>query len=284
MRIQEQILKQLRSFPNNVLLVSIVFLGVAFTLTSRTPTEPPISDFAYYVDMANGLSAPDPFGKRILVPFLAGLLGGSPLAFHYMNIILVAGAAVLLYLKSDSREQGLVSSLLFLGCTRAITIYAGEPSPDGMTYFLIALTLYLLNTDKDWCIIIVACFAAATHPIAIIMVGLIWFANNTSKPVQLLYLVPGVLVFICLFPQSYGMLFIPDIPRALAMVKSVNVLWIGILSVRKDSKGLTLIGAICVCTGFSLVASNVDRVFSSLGLLLAPMLGKLVLPKKSEPT
>jgi hypothetical protein len=78
------------------------------------------------------------------------------------------------------------------------------------------------------------------------------------------------------------MLFIPDIPRVLAMVKSVNVLWIGILSVRKDSKGLALIGAICACAGFSLVASNVDRVFSSLGLLLAPMLGELVLPKKSE--
>lgn len=113
-----------------------------------------------------------------------------------MNIILVAGAAVLLYLRSDSREQGLVSSLLFLGCTRAITIYAGEPSPDGMTYFLIALTLYLLNTDKDWSIVIVACLAAATHPIAIVMVGLIWAANNTGELVRILYLVPGVLIFI----------------------------------------------------------------------------------------
>ena len=80
------------------------------------------------------------------------------------------------------------------------------------------------------------------------------------------------------------MLFMPDIPRVLAIVKSVNVLWIGVLSVRKDSNGLTLVGAICACAGFSLIASNVDRVFSSLGLLLAPMLGELVLPKKSEPS
>lgn len=62
MRIQEQVLKHLHSFPHNVVLVSVIFLGVAFTLTSRTPTKPPISDFAYYVDMANGLPAPDPFG------------------------------------------------------------------------------------------------------------------------------------------------------------------------------------------------------------------------------
>lgn len=280
MKIVQKLVEDIGKLPNNIVFVTIAILGVTFSLTSGTPTEPPISDFAFYVDMANGLSAPDPFAGRILVPFLAGLLGGSPIVFHYMNIILVAGAAVLLYLRSDSGEQGLVASLLFLGCTRAITIYAGEPSPDGMTYLLIALTMFLLNTDKEWGIVIIACLAAATHPIAIIMIGLIWVINKTGEPVRLLYLVPGVLIFIYLFPQSYGVLFVPDIPRVLAMAKSINVLWIGFLSIKKDSKGLALIGAICACTGFSLVASNVDRVFSSLGLFLAPMLAKLVLPKQ----
>lgn len=282
MRILQKLAKGIGELPHNIVFVTIAILGVTFSLTSGTPTEPPISDFAFYVDMANGLSAPDPFARRILVPFLAGLLGGSPMVFHYMNIILVAGAAVLLYLRSDSDAQGLVASLLFLGCTRAITIYAGEPSPDGMTYFLIALTMFLLNTDKEWGVAIAACLAATTHPIAIIMIGLIWVINKTGEPIRLLYLVPGILIFIYLFPQSYGVLFVPDIPRILAMVKSINVLWIGLLSIKKDSKGLMIVGAICACAGFSLVASNVDRVFSSLGLFLAPMLAGLVFPRQEE--
>ncbi len=276
MNLLNSLLSRIRSLPSNALFVFVTYLGVVFSLTSRTPTEPPVSDFAYYVDMANGLPAPDPFGKRILVPFIASLFGGSPLAFHYMNIIFVALASLLLYLSNKGGDRGFIVGILFLTGTRAITIYAGEPSPDGMIYLLIALTIYLVEIQKDWLFVIVAPLAAATHPIAFVITTIVWSMQNYKEYRKFLLLVPGVLVFLWLLPQSYGTLYLPDLSRILWMARSITVLWLGLLALRKNKESLLVLFVIIACFGFSLLATNVDRVFAPIGLFLAPMFVRVV--------
>ncbi len=278
----QSLLSRLRQYPYNLILVAITYSGVTFSLTSGTPTIPPVSDFAHYVDMANGLPAPDPFGKRILMPFIIGLLGGgTPHAFHYVNLVLITLSAIILYMDKYN-TQSFLSGLLFLGCTRAITIYAGEPSPDAMTYFLIASALYLANNEYDWLNVILLTLAAANHPISFLIVGAIIVIMNYDKPLKFLYTIPGIIVFILLFPESYGTIFYPDIPRLLNIAKSVTILWLGVLTVRKDRESVLLISVIVGAIGFTFIASNIDRILSSIGLLLAPRFVSLLNPEKEE--
>jgi hypothetical protein len=278
----DSLFDRIRVYPYNLILVIATYFGVTFSLTSGTPTIPPISDFAYYVDMANGLFAPDPFGKRILMPFIVGLLGGSPYTFHYLNLALITMCTTLLYLSYGRNQQSFISGLLFLACTRAITLYAGEPSPDGMTYFLIASAIFLVNTKYHWLNLITITLAAANHPISLVIVGVIIVIYNYDKPERLLTLIPGAIVFLLLMPTSYGTIFIPDIPRLLNMVKSVNVLWLGVFAIRRDKESVLLILIILCTFGFSLIASNIDRILSPLGMFLAPMFLSLLYPKKDD--
>jgi hypothetical protein len=275
----ESQIARIRKHPFNLLLILATYFGVTFSLTSGTPTIPPVSDFAYYIDMANGLPAPDPFGKRILMPFIVGLLGGSPYVFHYINLALITLSATLLYM-TKYNKQSFLSGLLFLACTRAITIYSGEPSPDAMTYFLIGSALFLVNYEYDWLNVVVLTLAAANHPISFVIVGAIIVINNFDKPMKWLYLVPGIVVFIFLIPQSYGLIYYPDIPRLLNVVKSVNILWLGVFTIRKDRDSVLLISIILATLGFSFIASNIDRVLSPLGILLAPRFVSILYPEK----
>ncbi|MHA1928258.1 MAG: hypothetical protein ACTSV2_06735 [Candidatus Thorarchaeota archaeon] len=284
MQFIDSLFDRIRSFPNNILFVLITFSGVVFSITTGTPTTPPISDFEHYVDMANGLEAPDPFGKRILVPFLIGLMGGDPFVFHYVNLVLLVFAAAILYLYMDGDVRGLLTGLLFLGCTRAISMYAGEPSPDAMTYLLIALTLYLTKKDIDWSILVIAPLAAATHPICCVFVSIIWLVQVFPDIKKSLYLIPGIIVFLLLLPESYGTLFLPDLERILWIVKSINILWIGVLALRKNRFSYLVILLILTTAGFSLIATNVDRIFSFLGLAMAPLFIEILYPKEDDET
>jgi len=277
----ESLLTRIRTHPYNLILIAATYFGVTFSLTSGTPTIPPISDFAYYADMANGLPAPDPFSTRILMPFIVSLLGGSPLVFHYINLVLVTLCATGLYI-TKYNKQSFLSGLLFLGCTRAITIYSGEPSPDGMTYFLIIAALLIVEYEYDWLNVIVLTLAAANHPISFVIVGAIIVINNYKKPMKLLYIIPGVIVFIFLIPQSYGVIFYPDLPRLLNVVKSVNILWLGLLTLRKDRESVLLVSIILSTLGFSFIASNIDRVLSPLGILLAPRFVSILYPENES--
>ena len=280
----ERLLTKLRAHPFDIILTTAAYFGVVFSLMSGTPTDPPTSDFAYYMDMANGLYVPDPFGKRILMPFIVGLLGANIYVFHYINLILVTFSAVLLYMSNGKNKQSFISALLYLGCTRAITMYAGEPSPDGMTYFLIASTIFLVGKNYDWLNIVVFVLAAANHPISFVIVVAVFVISNYESPIKLLYLIPGAIVFLFLLPSSYGYIYFPDLPRLLNVVKSVNVLWLGILTIRKDKESFLLLSIILSCLGFSLVASNIDRILSPLGLFLAPRFVSLLYPPEQDQT
>ena len=105
-----------------------------------------------------------------------------------------------------------------------------------------------------------------------------------DTPVKMLYLIPGFVVFLLLLPQSYGAIFVPNIPRILNMVKSVTVLWIGLLTLRKDRESFLLLSVLAVCIGFSLIASNIDRVLSPLGIFLAPRLLSIINPLPNTDT
>ncbi|MEM4735837.1 MAG: hypothetical protein QXS20_09005 [Candidatus Thorarchaeota archaeon] len=98
-------------------------------MTSGTPTEPPVSDFAYNVDVANGLAASDPSGKRILVPLVAGLLGGSPLALHSLNVVVVALASLPVYLVNGAGDRRFIVGTMFLTVTRAIVLLCRRTKP-----------------------------------------------------------------------------------------------------------------------------------------------------------
>jgi hypothetical protein len=271
-----RLLTRVRAFPENLLFVAATYFGAILTLTSWTPTIPPVSDFVHYVNMANGIPAPDPFGRRILVPFLASLFGGTPYVFHYMNVVLLTLATCVLYLYNDGGKKGFITGLLFLSCTRAIVLTVGEPVPDAMTYLLLALMLYLTKIEHKWGVILIAPLAAATHPIAFVIVNVIWVVHVFPDIVKILFLMPGVIVFILLLPQSYGTLYIPDIVRILWMAKSLGILWIGFLGIRKNRDGVQLLMVIACCFGFSLLATNVDRIFSFLGLFLSPLLANII--------
>jgi len=236
-----------------------------------------VSDFVHYVNMANGIPAPDPFGKRILVPFLASLFGGTPDAFHWMNVVLLTFAVCFLYLANDGGRKGFITGLLFLTCTRAIVLTTGEPVPDAMTYLLVAISLYLTKEERlKYGIIVIAPLAAATHPIAFAIVTLIWVMYSIPDVVKILFLIPGAIVFILLFPQSYGTLLIPDLVRVLWMAKSLGILWIGVLGIKMNRDGMQLLLVIACCLGFSLLATNVDRVFSVAGLFLSAYLTNMI--------
>ena len=272
----DRLFMRIRALPENLLFVGVTYFGAVLALTSWTPTVPPVSDYVYYINMANGIPAPDPFGKRILVPFIVGLIGGTPDAFHYFNVVLLTLAVCLLYLGNDGGRRGFIIGLLFLSCTRAIVLTAGEPSPDAMTYLLVAMALYLVKIEHKWGIVFLAPIAAATHPIAFVIVTVIWVVNSLPDIVKLILLVPGIIVFVILLPHTYGTLFIPDFTRILWMVKSLSILWLGILGLRSNREGVQLLLVVGCCFGFSLLATNVDRIFSTLGLFLSPYLVNLI--------
>ena len=53
---------------------ALIVAGLTLTLVVNALAEIPWPDSRYYLAMAAGESASDPFGRRVLIPFLAGLL------------------------------------------------------------------------------------------------------------------------------------------------------------------------------------------------------------------
>ena len=247
------------------LLVGIYGI-IIYVLTSGTPTTPVISDFAFYVRMAQGdSSVPEPWSLRPFVPAVANLLGGTEAAFHYLNMLLLLMTSLVLALT----YKNYVIPIFFLFGTHAVDRYAGEPGLDAMMYFLVAMSIYLTTVDNKYlstagmCTISVA--AAATHPMAFILTTIVFIFDKRPEVI-----IVGAIVALILLPCAYGVLYLPDVARLRGIVYSLSFLWIGILTFNRDSDSARDLLILLGCFSFTLLASNVTRMIAPAGLILAP--------------
>lgn len=253
-------------------LLVVVYGITIYILTYGTPTTPAISDFALYVRMAQGdLGVPEPWSLRPFVPAVASLLGGTEVAFHYLNMGLLLMTAMVLAFT----HKNYVIPILFLFGTQAVDKYAGEPGLDAMMYFLIAMSIYL-TTVKNKRISTVGMYtisavAAATHPMVFVLTTIVFVFDRRPYVIVL-----GMIVALILMPSAYGALYLLDIARLRGIIFSLSFLWIGVFTFNKDLNSVRDLLILLGCFGFTLLASNVIRMIAPAGLILAPRVAEFV--------
>jgi len=252
-------------------VMSGVYAVVIYIITANTPTIPAVSDYAYYVDMAQGNPVPEPWNKRILVPFLASLFGGTEQAFHYINLaLLLVSCLMLAYLYADY----LVPLFFVLG-TITMPNVVGEAGVDSMIYFLVVLSLLVSFKKLDYTMPLISVLAALTHPIALVLTSIIFISEK--KPYVIV--IGAILFIVALIPVgSYGLaLYLPDFQRFKWTIFALSFLWVGVLLFPQDLRdrymrmeGVRDIFIILCCFGFTFLASHAGRMMAPAGVVLAP--------------
>jgi len=246
--------------------LTLPFIGAAYAvtiylLTAKTPTVPAVSDYAYYVSMAQGdLGVPVPFNTRILVPFLAGLFGGTEMVFHYMNILLALATCLLM----AYHFRDLIAPLFFLLGTAQLRYSLGEPSIDAMIYLLVMVAIITAEWESPLAIPLVSVLAAMTHPVAFVLTSAIFTVYRRPH-----YTALGIVVFLVLFPAQ-GSLYLPTVSRMLWGLVYMSFLWAGLFTLGHNRESLRDLVVLACCGGFTILASNVARMLAPAGLVLAP--------------
>lgn len=242
--------------------------------------ESPIAgggDVDQYLTMAQGGVALDPWNKRPLVPFLASLFGGSALAFHYLNL-----AAFVIALFLFARTKGQLAAFVFLVSQQhVLTACIGEPLTDAFVLLWISSALFLVNRRRRLPLVPVAVFAALTHPIALLYVGLVVIMGFRLN--EALVLLPGLVVQLLLLPET-GLVFFPWLNYR-DILLSLNLSLLGLGAVRPNREGFLAILAFALGLVLCLFASYTARMLQFAALLLAPGVARLArFSLRQEPT
>lgn len=249
------------------LLIAGVYGISIYLITAQTPTVPAVSDYAYYVRMAQGdTTVLAPWNMRVLVPFIAGLFGGSEIAFHWMNLCLLLMTCCILAVTFNDY----LAPLLFLFGTTVLRTSVGEAGVDAMIYFLVVISLFLGRCDDSYGLRLVKLslpvLAALTHPMALILIAVVYTMNREPH-----YLLIGITVFVVwLFPTTYGSIYWMDLKRFRGIIFYLSFLWVGCFTFTRDKNSLRDMLILLCCVGFTFFASHSGRMIAPLGLVLAP--------------
>ncbi|MHA2380105.1 MAG: hypothetical protein ACXADO_10070 [Candidatus Thorarchaeota archaeon] len=251
-----------------------IVAGAAYTLVANPLSWTLWGDASKYIDMANGLPSSEPWSSRPLIPYLAGLLSSSlsidiAVSFYYINIVLFASACLFLY-----REHGLTATLVTMACfSPAINIY-GKILLDAAIFFWLAVALFIRDrpyTLAVWCV-----FAAAVHPIALALCGVVLVYSVVESPYWMPCLFPLILAivyWVWFWPVgSYTVLMMPGLDDLLYTLKMLNALWLGLLFLRRDRESVLIVLLLIVCIGFVPLLTMPARAFPPMALLLGPRL------------
>ena len=255
-------------------LLMIGVYGIAiYLLTAQTPTVPAISDYALYVRMAQGdMTVPAPWNTRVLVPFLVSLLGGTEWAFHWLNLLLLLLACIIL----AATYNDYFAPLLFLFGVTVLRTSVGEAGIDAMIYLLVAIALMLSEREGGTALylikLLLPVFAALTHPMALVLIGMVYLFNKEPH----LLLLGGTVFVLWLFPVTYGNLYWMDLKRLGGVIFYLSFLWIGGFTFKRDTTSLRDILIVICCIGFTFLASHAGRMIAPAGLVLAPRASKFI--------
>ena len=247
-------------------VVSAVCIVVTVLIALTVPTWVP-SDVQTYMDMVNGLEVSEPFNTRVLVPWLVNVLGGTYEHFVMFNLILFA---IALYIYASVYD--LVTALAFVvGTFSVLQIVIQVPMLESAILLLIALALWVSKNGNGLWFVPLCVIAALTHPIAFAIVVVICLTSGSEGWLPLLYVLPGVLVMVLLWPAGYGELMLPiEIYKTILI--TIGVFWIGLLRVRRDRHGVLVLAVLVLTLGFSMIATWTAKLVYYNMLVLGPYL------------
>lgn len=254
-----------------VVVERLIVIGASYTLIANYLSKTLWSDSYKYLDMANGLGTVDPWARRPLIPFLAGMMADlfsldTARAFYFVNIGLFILAALLLY-----QQYGLTTTLVTISCMAPVIGFFGKVLLDSAIFFWVVTALFL--KAQPYLLTVWTTVSATVHPMAFgLCLVLLLFA--ISKSYEVFLIVPPLTVFLIWFMPfgSYSVLLYPDLADMIYTVKSLNVLWIGVLFFRPNKHGLMFLSMLAVCIGFGFFLTSPLRAFTPLAALMGPQL------------
>ena len=255
----------------------LIIIGASFTLITNYLSTILWSDSYKYLDMANGLGTVDPWARRPFIPFLAGMIANlfsldTARAFYFVNIGLFILASLLLYQQHD-----LTTTLVTISCMAPVIGFFGKVLLDSAIFFCVVMGLFL--KERPYPLMVWTTVLTAVHPMAFgLCLVVLLFAISKKREVFLM--VPPIAVFLIWFMPfgSYTLLLYPDLVDLLYILKSLNVLWLGVLFFRPTKHSLMFLSMLAVCIGFVFFLTSPLRAFIPLAALLGPQLMEGVRP------
>lgn len=245
-------------------VVFAIYVVITILIAWTVPVWVP-SDVGHYMDMVNGLEIAEPWNTRVMIPWIVRTLGGSYEGFVFLNLCLFA-IALWIY----ARVYDLVTAMAFvIGTFGVLQIVVQLPMLESGILLLIAVALWVREKGNGLWFIPLCVFAAMTHPIAFTIVGVICHTSGYGSKASLLVMLPGIMFMALLWPTGYGIIMQP-VEIYKMILSTVGVFWIGLLRIKRNRQGVSVLAVLVCCLGFSLLATWTAKMMYYSVLFLAP--------------
>jgi hypothetical protein len=251
------------------LLLYCIVAAAAYIITMTPNSQFITYDADQYLRMIEGFSAEEPYITRPLIPLLVRglvlLFHTDPLfTFNQFNAFLVILTCLVLL-----REHGLIAALVTMLCTVSFVWYLGQPLLDAAIFLWVAIALSFRN--NLYVLAILTPLAMAIHPIAFVLCSIVFlFSTRPTFTIPLLCLLGVSYYFFFAPPAGFALFMLPTLDNMLSGAKALNVLWLGIFTLKKDRESAMFVLMFFACFAFTFYMTSWARAFAPLGLILGP--------------